>query len=305
MKYLTLHKWHVWLGWLVGFPLILWTASGLFMVARPIEEVRGEHLRAKPEPIAAIVPKAPFLGGRAVEKLTLEQRADGPVWLIRYKDGAERSADPATGKLLPKPGAADVRALAEGYYAGDSTIKSIQLFPADREPLELRRGHSAWQVALCRRHQSLYRCRKRQPSGSPHAAMALVRFHVGAAHHGSADARRYQPPDPDRLCQPVAAESADGVLAADCPPAQKIRNGERKNKRPRRGFPVAGEAAAGFGSLKACCLGKNEAEPIAPCPPQRLVFYNDLTVRQSESLARRTDSRHATGFKREYLQKYR
>ncbi len=148
MKYLTLHKWHVWLGWLVGFPLILWTASGLFMVARPIEEVRGEHLRAKPEPIAAIVPKAPFLGGRAVEKLTLEQRADGPVWLIRYKDGAERSVDPATGKLLPKPGAADVRALAEGYYAGDSTIKSIQLFPADREPLELRRGHSAWQVAL-------------------------------------------------------------------------------------------------------------------------------------------------------------
>lgn len=148
MKYQTLHKWHVWLGWLVGVPLILWTASGLFMVARPIEEVRGDHLRTKPAPITAIAPTAPFLGGRAVEKLSLEQRADGPVWLIHYADGGERQADPATGTLLPKPGATEIRALAEGYYAGNAKIASIRLFPADREPTELRRGRPAWQVAL-------------------------------------------------------------------------------------------------------------------------------------------------------------
>lgn len=148
MKYLTLHKWHVWLGWLVGFPLILWTASGLFMVARPIEEVRGEHLRAKPATLSAVAPVAPLLEGRAVENLVLEQRTNGPVWIVRYMDGGERSADPATGKLLAKPGATEVRALAEGYYAGESTIKSIQLFPADREPFELRRGRPAWQVGL-------------------------------------------------------------------------------------------------------------------------------------------------------------
>lgn len=148
MKYLTLHKWHVWLGWLIGVPLILWTASGLFMVARPIEEVRGDHLRAKAAPVSAVAPTAPFLGGRAVEKLTLEQRVSGPVWLIRYTDGGERQADPATGQLLAKPGAAEIRALAEGYYAGDSKIESIRLFPAEREPFELRRGRAAWQVAL-------------------------------------------------------------------------------------------------------------------------------------------------------------
>ena len=38
-------RWHIWLGWLVGVPLLLWTLSGVAMVARPIEEVRGEHLR--------------------------------------------------------------------------------------------------------------------------------------------------------------------------------------------------------------------------------------------------------------------
>ena len=39
-----LRRWHIWLGWIVGIPMLVWTLSGLVMVARPIEEVRGEHL---------------------------------------------------------------------------------------------------------------------------------------------------------------------------------------------------------------------------------------------------------------------
>lgn len=148
MKYPTLHKWHVWLGWLVGVPLILWTASGLFMVARPIEEVRGEHLRAQPVAIAPLTPVAPILEGRAVEKLILEQRASGPVWIIRYTDGGERRADPVTGRLLPKPGAAEVRQLGEAYYSGKAGLVSVRFYPAEREPLELRRGRPAWQVGF-------------------------------------------------------------------------------------------------------------------------------------------------------------
>ena len=31
----SLFRFHVWLGWLVGVPLLLWTVSGLVMVARP------------------------------------------------------------------------------------------------------------------------------------------------------------------------------------------------------------------------------------------------------------------------------
>lgn len=148
MKYPTLYKWHVWLGWLIGVPLIIWTLSGLFMVISPIEDVRGEHLRTEPAAITPVQPVAPLLEGRAVEKLSLEQRSTGPVWIIRYKDGGERRADPATGRLLPNPGAAEIRALAESYYSGKSPISSIRLYPAEREPLELRRGRPAWQVAL-------------------------------------------------------------------------------------------------------------------------------------------------------------
>ena len=45
-------KWHIWLGWLTGVPLVLWCVSGLVMVARPIEEVRGDHLRRELGPVA-------------------------------------------------------------------------------------------------------------------------------------------------------------------------------------------------------------------------------------------------------------
>jgi hypothetical protein len=146
MKYTSLHRWHIWLGWLVGVPLILWTASGLFMVARPIEEVRGEHLRKEPLMLAAMSPVAPPLGPRPVEKLTLEQRMSGPVWVIQYQGGDLRLADPATGAFLPKISAPEATALAASYYAGKSKQSSVRQFTAGKAPLDLRKARPSWQV---------------------------------------------------------------------------------------------------------------------------------------------------------------
>jgi hypothetical protein len=147
MKYRTLHKWHIWLGWLVGVPLILWTASGLFMVARPIEEVRGEHLRTKPLMLSARAPVAPLLGGRPIEKLTLEQHADGSVWIVQFQGGDLRRADPANGLLLPKVTGAEAARLAASYYAGKAKQISVRAFAADKAPLDLRKARPSWQVS--------------------------------------------------------------------------------------------------------------------------------------------------------------
>jgi hypothetical protein len=147
MQYRSLHKWHIWLGWLVGVPLILWTASGLFMVMRPIEEVRGEHLRNGPLMLTAIVPVAPAIGPRPVEKLTLEQRSSGPVWVIQYQGGDLRRADPATGAILPKVSAPEAAALAASYYSGKSQQASVRQFAEDKSPLDLRRNRPSWQVS--------------------------------------------------------------------------------------------------------------------------------------------------------------
>ena len=146
MKYASLHRWHIWLGWLIGVPLILWTASGLFMVARPIEEVRGEYLRAAPPMLTADAPVVPSLSGRPIEKLTLEQRVTGPVWIIQYEGGDLRRADPATGALLPAVTAPEAVALADSYYAGMAKQASKQRFAASDAPLDLRRDRPSWQV---------------------------------------------------------------------------------------------------------------------------------------------------------------
>ncbi len=142
----TLIRWHVWLGWLIGVPLIMWTASGLFMAARPIEEVRGENLKAKPSAILPIKAVAPDLSGPAVQKLTLEQRGSGAVWTIEYRDGNRARADALTGKLMPSLGEAEARALSGKYYAGKAAIRSIRQLSAAQAPIELRKDRPSWQI---------------------------------------------------------------------------------------------------------------------------------------------------------------
>lgn len=143
-----LARWHVWLGWLIGVPLLLWTVTGLWMVARPIEEVRGTALRAEPEtlvqPDTLTLPK---LDGRAVEKLELLARADRPVWIVRFAGGDARAADPTTGAMLPRVDAALARRLADAALIAPGAVASVRAFAAVDAPIDLRRDRSSWQVA--------------------------------------------------------------------------------------------------------------------------------------------------------------
>lgn len=144
-----LRRVHIWLGWLVGVPLLIWTASGLFMAAWPIEQVRGEHLlREAPQLALASPPVPPAIGPRPVRSLTLEQQHDGARWVIRYADGGARRADPATGRLLPPLGPADAAALVRSRYKGDAAIVAVDRTSSEKPPLELRRKRAAFRVGM-------------------------------------------------------------------------------------------------------------------------------------------------------------
>ena len=133
-------RWHIWLGWLVAVPLLLWTISGVVMVARPIEEVRGEHLRiaAKPQPLPGnpqVTQVRTFVQrGRTVSVVT---RVDGTM--SRYT---------ASGAPLPAVDAVEARAIVAGAIRGGDRVASVRAFSAKAPPLDLRKPVPSWQVAL-------------------------------------------------------------------------------------------------------------------------------------------------------------
>jgi hypothetical protein len=144
-----LRRWHVWLGWLVGIPILLWVVTGVVMVWRPIEEVRGEHLVAPLPPLSlSSVPVPPNIEGVPLSALSLEQRAAGPRWIVKVADGPARLADPATGSLLPPLSATDAAREVLAVYKGDSSVRSVSLTDPDKPPLELRRPIATWKVSF-------------------------------------------------------------------------------------------------------------------------------------------------------------
>ena len=133
-----LRRWHIWLGWILGLPFLAWTLSGLVMVARPIETVRGEDLVAEaPALPSGFAPVAPAIGPRPVASLRLEARPDGPKWLIKYADGAGRLAEASDGRLLPAPGARDAARIVEARYRGGASAA-----------IDFRRKVAAWRVTM-------------------------------------------------------------------------------------------------------------------------------------------------------------
>jgi hypothetical protein len=144
-----LRRWHIWLGWIVGLPFLAWTVSGLVMVARPIETVRGEGLIAEPSALpAGFVAIPPVIGPRPIASLRLEARPEGPRWLLDYSDGGTRLADAATGRLLPPPAAADAARIVESRYTGKARISAVDRTTAESPPLDLRRKVAAWRVTM-------------------------------------------------------------------------------------------------------------------------------------------------------------
>jgi hypothetical protein len=138
---------HVWIGWAVAVPLLLWTVSGLWMVARPIDEVRGAHLLAEPPPLrlpVALVP--PRTEGRPLSSLRVATLPGGPAWMATFADGGARSARLDTGAWLPGPGAAEAADAARRYLARPSPVVAVTRTPANAPPLDLRRARPAWRV---------------------------------------------------------------------------------------------------------------------------------------------------------------
>ncbi len=144
-----LYRIHIWLAWLVGLPLLFWTVSGLVMVARPIEDVRGENLKAA-APSLNMDQDAQFptmLGKlRPIDSIRLIQQARGPVWIVSFHDKGMSRADAQTGRWAFGVDEAEARAQSKLAYGGQAKIEGMQRFTAAQAPLELRKSRPSWQA---------------------------------------------------------------------------------------------------------------------------------------------------------------
>lgn len=141
-------RWHIWLGWVIAIPMLLWMISGLFMVSRPIEQVRGNHLRIETaeKPLPADLPELPQLSQPA-KSLSIAMDGDQPVIEAELLDGTVERFD-KDGRQLPLLDEAAARALVARQIVGGTEVDSATFYAADKVPFDFRRETPVWRIAL-------------------------------------------------------------------------------------------------------------------------------------------------------------
>ena len=144
-----LAKWHVWLGWLVGIPILMWTLTGLLMVAKPIEEVRGNHLRVEVAEEPLVIPGSAFADqADAIKEIRASMQNGRAVALLTDMEGNQSRVDFETGEAIPALTADDARNLVAQKIEGGDKVRAVTKFAADNVPIDFRRPIPVWQVAL-------------------------------------------------------------------------------------------------------------------------------------------------------------
>lgn len=145
-------KWHIWLAWLTGIPILMWVATGLVMVAKPIEEVRGTHLLKElpeanlPRDITIAV-NLPATIDKPVSSVRTAMERGELITRIEYADGStDRLRE--DGTTMGPLSELEARLLVSERIEGGERVASTRRFTAEGVPFDFRRPMPVWQVAL-------------------------------------------------------------------------------------------------------------------------------------------------------------
>jgi hypothetical protein len=139
-------RWHIWLGWVVGLPILMWAVTGLWMVARPIEEVRGEALRAAPAALDPAGIRFPERIGEPIREARLVDQPDGATWIVTTAAGQRFRYSARYGTATPPVVKEEAGRIAEAAYGGGARLDRVTYFPADEAPTDARANGAVWQT---------------------------------------------------------------------------------------------------------------------------------------------------------------
>ncbi len=127
----------------------MWTATGLFMVAKPIGEVRGDHLRLPVTEDPLVIEDGPLAtNGEQFREMRVVMQDGRAVLILTTLDNISARIDFASGTVLPRLDAAAARALVAERIVGGDKVRTVRFFEADDVPFDFRRPIPVWQVAL-------------------------------------------------------------------------------------------------------------------------------------------------------------
>lgn len=146
---LLVRRVHKWIALFVGIQAVIWTATGMYMVAVHIDIIHGDHL-VRPAPAAPVTlaglvaPETVVAADPAAREVRLQQLLDRPVWRVDSKDGVY-AVDARTGQKVPQVTEAEAREIARRIYTGEPDIVSARLIT--KAPLEMQtRKPPYWRV---------------------------------------------------------------------------------------------------------------------------------------------------------------
>ncbi|WP_230280637.1 PepSY domain-containing protein [Croceicoccus sp. Ery15] len=150
---LFVRRLHKWLALVIGLQVVLWTATGFYMVVVHIDRIHGDHLVKTVErptlDISSVVAPGTVLaavpGATDIRSTTL---LDRPVWRVTDSEGTQLF-DAASGERLKQIDAKQAEAIARSLYTSNDDVKSVDLLT--EAPIEMQgREPPYWQVSFDR-----------------------------------------------------------------------------------------------------------------------------------------------------------
>src|SRR5690606_32309928 len=113
---------------------------------RPIEQVRGEHLRAAPAAIDPAEVVFPQRIGEPIREARLVPHPDGPQWIVTAADGARWRYSAVHGTATPPVVEDEAGRIARAAYSGEARLEAVAYFPPGEAPVEARTAGAVWQA---------------------------------------------------------------------------------------------------------------------------------------------------------------
>lgn len=140
---LFIRRTHKWLALVVGVQALIWTLTGLYMVAVHIDIIHGDHLvreaPAAPFALADLAPPARIVAAApGTTEVRLQRFLERPVWRAQTPEGP-RLYDARTAAPLPALTEAQVRDAARRIYTGDGRIVSVRLLTTAPQEMQSRK----------------------------------------------------------------------------------------------------------------------------------------------------------------------